>query len=88
MKEEELSEFNKIYSQGGFYMRKHLEKFIEDLIKKKIEEMVELFTKKTQNEKGEPICPKCGQDMERDVQEPQGYLWFCKCSPSLRLSVG
>lgn len=49
---------------------------------------IELFSKKTMNEKGKPICPKCGKDMERDVQEPQGHLWFCKCSPSLRLSVG
>ena len=32
MKEEQLKEFNKIYSQGGFYMRKHLEHFIDKVI--------------------------------------------------------
>ena len=50
--------------------------------------MLNVITKKTTNNKGEPICPKCGKDMERDVQESQGYLWFCECSPGIRLSIG
>lgn len=62
--------------------------FIFKLLLKQKEELIELFSKKVTNDNGEPLCPKCGKDMERDCQESGDHLWFCSCSPGLRLSVG
>jgi len=83
-----LKEYPEEHHWAFNFGKKFIYKALAHQKEQTVKEMIELFTKKTENEKGEPICPKCGRDMERDCMEPQGYLWFCKCSPGLRLSVG
>lgn len=69
-----------------------IKQFIQNQIKqaeeRAIKDTIELLTKKIINDKGEPICPSCGKNMERDCQEPDGHLWFCPCMKGLRLSIG
>lgn len=87
--EEEFYELTKsIDGQFRTKLKLLVEKIEIEAYREGAEKTLELLTKKIKNKKGEPLCPECGKDMERDVQEPQGHLWFCKCKPGLRLSVG